>query len=89
MVEVRGCADTVEIYRRCELLAHFPRRTQCRLLVDQAHYDGPSDTRVTAPVPLGRLARAIVEPRSWELSRAAATPTRSIGAYARLVEALS
>jgi hypothetical protein len=89
IVEVRGCAGTVEIYRRCKLLARFPRRTQCRLLVDQAHYDGPSDTRVIAPVPLGRVARAIVEPRSWELSGTAPMPTRSIGAYARLVEALS
>ncbi len=88
-VEVRGCADSVEIYRRCELLARFPRRTRCRLLVDQAHYDGPSDRRVIAPAPLGRLARAIVEPRSWELSSAVATPTRSIGDYARLVDALS
>jgi hypothetical protein len=84
-VEVRGCA---EIYRRCELVAQFPRRTQCRLLVDQAHYDGPSDQRVIAPVPLGRIARAIVEPRSWESS--ACTPaTRSINTYARLVEILS
>jgi transposase len=87
-VEVRGCADSVEIYRRCQLLARFPRRTQCRLLVDQAHYEGPSDTRVVTPPPLGRIARAIIEPRSWERSAAAAS-TRSIGTYARLVEALS
>lgn len=88
IVEVRGCADSVQIYRRCELAARFPRRTQCRLLVDQAHYDGPSDDGVVAPVPLGRIAREIVEPRSWE-SAACTAGTRSINTYARLVEALS
>lgn len=88
-VEVRGCADAVEIYRRSELLVRFPRRTQCRLLIDQAHYDGASNERVIAPAPLGRIARAIVEPRSWEPSGIAPAPTRAINTYVRLVEALS
>lgn len=56
-VELRGCARTVEIYRSGACIARFPRHTECRLLIDRAHYDGPSTARVTAPAPLGRMAR--------------------------------
>jgi hypothetical protein len=81
-VEVRGCADAVEIYRRGERLACFPRGTQCRLLIDQAHYEGPSDERVIAPAPLGRIGRKIVGPRSWESSEIPWAASRSIDTYA-------
>src|ERR1019366_3144640 len=59
-VDVRGCVRTVEIYRRGDCIARFPRHTDCRLLIDQAHYDGPADARVAAPSPLGRMARQMV-----------------------------
>jgi transposase len=87
-VEVRGCARTVEIYRRGERIAGFPRHTDCRLLVDQAHYDGPSNERIIAPAPLGRMARQVVLPRSWELPEVTA-PSRGLEQYRRAVEALS
>jgi hypothetical protein len=56
-------------------VATFPRHTECRLLIDQAHYEGSSSEEVTAPVPLGEVARQIVLARSWE------TPRRSIEVY--------
>ncbi len=87
-VEVRGCAGTVEIYRRGDRVACFPRHTACRLLVDQSHYDGVSDAPVIAPAPLGRLARRLVLPRSWELPQLTA-PAAGLERYQRAVEALS
>lgn len=74
-VSVRGCETTVEIYSGTERVATFPRHTQCRTLIDQAHYEGPSTDEVTAPVPLGEVARQIVMARSWE------APRRSISVY--------
>jgi len=88
VVDVRGCAGAVEIYRRGERIARFPRHTDCRLLVDQAHYDGPSSERIIAPAPLGRMARQLVLPRSWELPNMV-VPTRRLEQYQRVVEALS
>ena len=66
-------------------VAQFPRGTQCRLLIDQAHYEGRSDDRVIAPAPLGRIGRKIVQPRSWESAEVAPAATRPIGEYAKLI----
>jgi hypothetical protein len=87
-VDVRGCARTVEIYQRGACVARFPRHTDCQLLIDQAHYDGPADVRVAAPPPLGRMARQTVLPRSWE-APAMAAPRRDFARYQRALEALS
>jgi transposase len=87
-VELRGCARTVEIYRGGACIARFPRHTDCRLLIDQAHYDGPAKGRVQAPAPLGRMGRQGVLPRSWELP-AAVAPTRPLEQYQRALDALS
>ncbi len=60
-VEVRGIAGAVQVLKTCEVVAEHPRGTAARLLIDQAHYDGPSDGRVIAPPPLGRMGQRIQE----------------------------
>jgi transposase len=60
-VEVRGIAGAVQMLKACTVVAEHPRGTDARLLIDQAHYDGPSDDRVIAPPPLGRMGRRIQE----------------------------
>lgn len=88
LVEVRGCATDVEIYRGGQRLARFPRHTACRLLIDQAHYEGPCDQRVITPAPLGAMARSLVLPRSWDIAGLTA-PSAGIDRYQRALEALS
>lgn len=82
-VSVRGCPGRVEIYSGTELLATYPRGTDCRLLVDQVHYEGEGNEFVMAPTPLGRIGREIVLERSWE------APIRPIDRYEILVRSLS
>ena len=60
------------------------RKTDCRLLVDQSHYEASGEDRAHAPVPLGKIGRQIVVPRSWEIEDA---PRRSIDRYEELVGA--
>jgi transposase len=90
-IDVRGCAGRVEIYAGGDRIATFPRQTACRLLVDQAHYEGAADGRVASPVPLGYMARQIVAPKSWEAagSRDVSVAKRPIDHYQRLLESLS
>jgi len=59
--EVRGIAGAVQVLKNCEVVAEHPRGTAARLLIDQTHYDGPSDDRVIAPPPLGRMGRRVQE----------------------------
>ncbi|WP_420846868.1 Mu transposase domain-containing protein, partial [Microvirga tunisiensis] len=79
-VEVRGTAGQVQILKACEVVATHPRGTPARLLIDQAHYDGPSTERVMAPPPLGRLGA-----RLQDLAQAPVVH-RSIDLYAALAE---
>ena len=58
-VEVRGCAGKIQVVKDCAVIASHPRATAARLVIDQAHYDGPSTERVLAPPPLGRLGSKI------------------------------
>lgn len=60
-VEIRGIAGGVQVLKACEVLAEHPRGTDARLVIDQAHYDGPSDDRVIAPPPLGQMGKKIQE----------------------------
>lgn len=85
-VLVRGCCGRVQIWCEDRCVAEHPRGTDCRLLIDQAHYEGPANDRVSRPTPLGQLARQIVLPRSWELPP---TAVRDIGHYEQMVRALS
>ncbi len=82
IVEVRGCAEAVEIYSGRDLVATYPRRTDCRILLDQRLYDGEGDERVARPVPLGKVGREIALERSWE------APVRSLDTYIDLVRRL-
>jgi hypothetical protein len=60
-VEVRGCAEVVQVVHDGRVVAEHPRHSRQRLLIDPAHYEGPGDDRVQAPVPLGRLGRRLQE----------------------------
>jgi transposase len=80
VVEVRGCADTVQVWGAGGIVATHPRHTRHRLLIDPTHYDGPSTDRVAAPMPLGRMGRKLQE--IWAL----APQRRPIDLYAALAE---
>lgn len=80
-VEVRGCAHTVQVLARNQIVAVHRRHTAERLLLEPAHYEGASTDRVVAPPPLGRLGR-----RMQELSQQPVVH-RSIDLYAQLAEA--
>lgn len=60
-VEVRGIAGAVQVLKNCKVVAQHRRATESRLLIDQAHYDGPSDDRIVAPPPLGRMGKRMQE----------------------------
>jgi transposase len=60
-VEVRGCAETVQVLHAGRVVAEHPRHSRERLLLDPAHYEGPGDARVAAPVPLGKVGRRLQE----------------------------
>jgi transposase len=79
-VEVRGIAGAVQVLKSCEIVARHPRGTDARLVIDQAHYDGPSDDRVIAPPPLGRMGRKIQELIDAPVAH------RAIETYHRLAE---
>jgi transposase len=77
-VEVRGCARTVQVWAEGEIVAEHPRATRSRIVLDLAHYEGPSTERVLAPTPLGRMGRRLAE--IWAM----APEQRPIDFYAAL-----
>jgi transposase len=60
-VELRGCAEVVQVWHDGRVVAEHPRHTQERLLLDPSHYEGPGDERVAPPVPLGQMGRRLQE----------------------------
>jgi len=58
-VEIRGAAGRVQILAQAQVIAQHPRHSPERILIDPAHYDGPSTPQVEAPMPLGRMGRAL------------------------------
>jgi hypothetical protein len=64
----------------CAVIATHPRATAARLVIDQAHHDGPSTERVYAPPPLGRLGVKIQDMALSPVAR------RSMDLYAALAE---
>lgn len=58
-VEVRGCADVVQVWHQGQVRAEHPRQTQARLLINPGHYDGPGDERVVPPLPLGQMGQRL------------------------------
>lgn len=80
VVELRGCASTVQVWAEGRLVAEHPRRTRQRILLDPSHYEGPSTERVESPVPLGRMGRKLQE--IWAM----VPERRPIDLYAALAE---
>jgi len=60
-VEVRGCAEVVQVLHQGQVVAQHPRHSRRRLLIDPTHYEGPGDERVAAPVPLGKMGLRLQE----------------------------
>jgi len=60
-VEVRGCAEVVQVLHDGQVVAEHPRHSRARLLLDPAHYEGPGDERVMPPVPLGKMGQRLQE----------------------------
>jgi len=80
-VEVRGTAEAVVIYGAGTEVARHPRGTLRRLLLEPAHYEGPSTPTVRAPTPLGRRARLQLAGLP-----APAAVARPLAAYCALVQ---
>lgn len=60
-MDTRGCAHSVQILASRSVAGVHPRATRERIVINPAHYDGPSTPGVTAPVPLGRMGTALAE----------------------------
>lgn len=60
-VEVRGCADVVQIVdpRLGKMIQQYPRHTEARILIDQTCYDGDATATVASPTPLGKISVAL------------------------------
>lgn len=79
-VEVRGCAECVQVLHEGRVLAEHRRRSRERLLIEPAHYEGPGDERVAPPMPLGKLGRRLQEIIDRPVEQ------RPLDLYAELVE---
>jgi transposase len=80
-VEVRGGAGTVQVLADQRIIAQHPRHTERRLLVDDAHYEGPGTATVQPPTPLGRMGRRLQELAAMPVQH------RPLDLYAALAEA--
>jgi transposase len=60
-VEVRGCAETVQIWKDGTLLREHPRRTSERIIFDPSCYRGEATDEVLPPLPLGRMGQKLEE----------------------------
>lgn len=60
-VEVRECAEVVQILHDGRVVAEHPRGTEKLLVIAPDHYEGPGDDRVVPPMPLGKLGRRLQE----------------------------
>lgn len=60
-VEVRGCAELVQVLHEGQVMAEHPRHSRVRLLLNPTHYEGPGDDRVAPPVPLGKMGQRLQE----------------------------
>ena len=79
-VEVRGCADTVQILADGAVVREYPRHTPERMLLDPTCFEGEATDRVLAPPPLGRMGRRLQE--LWEMP----VEQRPLDLYAALAE---
>ncbi len=58
-VEIVGKADLVVVGGECREVARHARHTRQTLVLEPAHYEGPSTASELALTPLGRRARAL------------------------------
>jgi transposase len=79
-VEVRGCADKVQILAAGRVVREYPRRTPHLVLVDPSCYEGPATDRVLPPPPLGKMGRRLQELWAMPVER------RPLDLYAALAE---
>lgn len=79
-VEIRGAAGRVQVLADQRVIAMHPRHTPERILIDPAHYEGPSTERIVAPMPLGRMGRKLAAIQALPPER------RPINLYAALAE---
>jgi len=81
-VEVRGCSGFIQNVDRKEgqIVKQYPRKTAQLLFVDADCYRGDSTPEVSAPRPLGRVARRLEEISAMPVQ------LRSIEMYAQLAE---
>ena len=79
-VEVRGCAETVQILADGEVVREHPRHTEERVLIDVSCYEGEATDRVLPPPPLGKLGQRLQEIQALPVER------RPLDLYAALAE---
>ncbi len=79
-VEVRGCAETVEIWAQGVRLMSYPRHSAERILLDPRCYEGEATDRVLPPPPLGRLGQRLQQIMEMPVDR------RPMDLYAALAE---
>jgi hypothetical protein len=79
-VEVRGCAQTVQVVAEGQVVAEHPRHTKHQILIDDSHYEGETTPGVIAPPPLGKMGQRLLE------IAALAPEQRPIDQYAALAE---
>jgi hypothetical protein len=71
----------VQVLADQRVIAQHPRHTERRLLVDDAHYEGPGTATVQPPTPLGRMGRRLQELAAMPVQH------RPLDLYAALAEA--
>jgi len=79
LVEVRGCAQTVEIWADGRLQQTYPRRGEARLWIDTSCFEGEATDRVLPP-PLGRMGQKLEEIAAMPVEQ------RPLDLYAALME---
>ncbi len=81
-VEVRGCSGFIQIVDRKDgqIVKQYPRKTEQLLFVDSACYEGQSPPSLTAPRPLGKMARKLKEIAAMSVQQ------RSIEIYTQVAE---
>jgi transposase len=80
LVEVRGCAGTVQIWADGKLQQEYPRHSEERLLIDPSCYAGHETDRVLPPPPLGRMGSRLQEILDMPVEQ------RPLDLYASLLE---
>jgi transposase len=79
-VEVRGCAEKVQILAEGRVVKEYPRNTAERILLDQSCYEGTATERTQAPLPLGKMGRRLQELLELPVEK------RPVDLYAALAE---